>query len=373
MINRKYGPFPSSEEILSSLIAFRTVNGDEYPSAQWLAGLLRRLGMDVSVQVVGENRANVFAQAGTGEGLLLCGHLDVVPAHGDWSTPPFELVKKDGAYFGRGCADMKGGIAAMVGAVHRFLSSGEGLNKRIALLFVRHFLQRRDPGIRYAVIGEPTELQIAVAHRGVARFRIAVRGKSAHSSVAREGINALEGAMLLFEACRRENERLQCVRHPILPPPSLNVTVLHGGEQDNIIPGEASMILDYRIHPGVDYGGALRTVEAIVESVKRQNPEFGFSVFRHCFLSGGEIAPEDPFVKKCCEAARACLGGAFAPREFQATCEQSLYIDAGIQTVICGPGDIKQAHTVNESLPEKQLHDAERLYYGMIRSFNRDG
>ena len=100
-----------------------------------------------------EEILNVFAQIGQGETLLLCGHLDVVPAQGPWSTPPFELVKREGVYFGRGCADMKGGIAAMVSAAHRFLSSGEYLKKGLALLFVadeekdnlgmRHFLRQQ--------------------------------------------------------------------------------------------------------------------------------------------------------------------------------------------------------------------------------------
>lgn len=372
--------FPSTEDILSALISIPTVNGNELPAAQLLGNLLTGLGMDVSIQDVGENRANVFAHIGNGETLLFCGHLDVVPAIGDWKTPPFILTEDQGIFYGRGCADMKGAIAAMVSAVYRFLRSDELLNKEIALLFVadeekdnlgaKYFISQKRPDINYTIIGEPTEMQIAVAHKGVARFRITIHGKSAHSSVADEGINALEGAALLIEAIKRENHKFRHIQHQILPSPSINVTVLHAGEQDNIIPGEAWMIVDYRIFPGIEEDEALKTMEVIVESVRESNPLFNFSIYRHSFLSGGEISKDDPFVERCCSVAKMCFRDERIPREFRATCEQSLFIDAGIKTVICGPGSITQAHTVNEYLNQSQLIDAEQFYYELIRSFN---
>lgn len=374
--------FPNSEVILEKLISFETVNGNEAACAKWIAHLLDSLGMDVSLQDVGNARANVFARIGRGDQLLLCGHLDVVPAHGAWVTPPFELVKENGFYFGRGCADMKGAIAAMISAAHQFLVSDEPLQKGFALLFVADeekdnlgtnlFLHQHIDDIKYCVIGEPTDLQIAIAHKGVARFRITVHGKSAHSSIAHEGANAIQGAALLVAAISQEDNSLSQIQHGILPPPSLNVTVLHAGEQDNIIPGEASMIVDYRLLPGTSFEDALERIESIIERVRFDHPTFRFSIQKHAYCPGGEVSLEDPLVKTCCVIAEQSLGGEFLPLAFPATCEQALFVNAGIRTVICGPGSISQAHTVNEFLAESQLIKAEKLYGEMIRTFNRE-
>lgn len=374
--------FPNSEDILEKLISFETVNGNEAACAQWIAHLLDSLGMNVSLQDLGNARANVFARIGRGHQLLLCGHLDVVPAQGAWTTPPFELVKENGFYFGRGCADMKGAIAAMISAARQFLVSDEPLQKGFALLFVADeekdnlgttsFLRKQIENIKYCVIGEPTDLQIAVAHKGVARFRITVHGKSTHSSIPHEGVNAIQGAALLVTAIGQEDNSLSQTQHRILPPPSLNVTVLHAGEQDNIIPGEASMIVDYRLLPGTSYNDALAKIEAIVGRVQSDHPAFGFSILKHAYCPGGEVSPDEYLVKKCCIIAEESLRGEFKPQAFPATCEQALFVNAGISTVICGPGNISQAHTVNEFLLESQLIKAEKLYSEMIRTFNRE-
>lgn len=338
--------------------------------------------MDVSVQNLGNARANVFAQAGQGEKLLFCGHMDVVPAQGAWKTPPFKLKREDDKFFGRGCADMKGAIAAMLSAAYQFFKSDEPLLKGFALLFVadeekdnlgtNFFLRQQGKDIRYCVIGEPTDLQIAVAHKGVARFHITVHGKSAHSSIAHEGVNAIQGAALLVEAISQENESLSRVQHRVLPPPSLNVTVLHAGEQDNIIPGEANMIVDYRLLPGTSYEDALAKVESVAGRIVAEHPAFSFSILKHAFCPGGEVPSDDPFVKKCCSIAGESFGEAFQPQAFPATCEQALFVNAGINTVICGPGSISQAHGVNEFIAASQLAHAERLYSEMIRVFNRE-
>lgn len=376
------GAFPGAAQILSRLVGFETVNGEERPAAEWVGELLASLGMRVEIQGVAERRANVFARIGRGDALLLSGHLDVVPALGAWSTPPFELVRKGGVYFGRGACDMKGAIAAMIGAMRAFLASGEALRREFQLLFVadeekdnlgtRLFLQNPRPGIRCAVIGEPTELRVAIAHKGVARFKVAVRGRSVHSSIARQGVNALTGAALLIQALRDQDEALEAVGHPVLTPPTINATMLRGGEQDNIIPGEAHLIVDYRLHPGVSYEEALATMRSVADAVAGKHPAFGFAVSRHCYLPGGEIAAEHPWVASCLGAAERCFGGEARPVEFRGGCEQSLMMGAGIPTVILGPGSLDQAHAVDEFLTEAQLAGAEALYGELIRSFNRE-
>lgn len=379
--NLMASPFPKTEEILEKLVSFETVNGNEAECAHWIADLLRFIGMNVIVQDLGSSRANVFAYIGDDARFLLCGHLDVVPAAGSWLSHPFTLRKTEERYYGRGCADMKGAIAAMIAAAYRFLHSSETIQNGFALLFVadeekdnlgtRCFLEQSNNDFKYCVIGEPTELQIAIAHKGVARFYVTVHGKSAHSSLATQGRNAIEGAALLVEAIKIEDIRLKVMRHPILSPPSINVTVLHAGEQDNIIPGEAKMIIDYRVSPGTSYEDAYGLIDAVTKKIKSQAPGFDFSIKKHHFSSGGELALDNEFVVKSCNVAKSVFGQGATPKAFQATCEQYLFNESGIDTIICGPGNLSQAHAVDEFIAINQLEKAVILYQSFISHFNK--
>ena len=126
-------------DILAKLIEFQTVSppGNEAPAAEFLAGLLQSRGFCVQVQQLGNNRANMIAWIGEeGPELMLNGHLDVVPAAGEWTFPPFSMTRKEGRLYGRGSADMKGGVAAMCEAAIRFASKGGPRRGRLKLLFV---------------------------------------------------------------------------------------------------------------------------------------------------------------------------------------------------------------------------------------------
>ena len=376
---KKAEAFPGVEEILSALIGFPTINGDELPAAQHIAGWLESLGMTVMVQDLGNNRGNVFATIGQGETLLFTGHLDVVPAQGAWQSNPFEMISKGERYYGRGCADMKGGIAAMISAAARLIAEKPNFNKKIALLFVadeeqnnqgtNHFIETAEAEITGCVIGEPTEMEIAVAHKGVARHRIEIKGRSAHASLPNEGINALEGAAAVIAALQKEHRRIAEEVHPILPPQSLQVTLLRGGEQENIIPGEAVMMTDHRLFPYMTWDMAAKQIEKVVEEVGKTHRSFRFSVHRHCFLPGGEISPEHPWAARCLELAEKHHGRAMRPTEFRAGCEMSLFVNAGIPTVVCGPGNISQAHIIDEWILKSQLTEAEAFYLELMRDF----
>ena len=195
-------------ELLRELIGFDTVNppGNEKPAARYLAGILEPMGFKCEVQDLGGSRANLIAVLDGGDGpeLMLNGHLDVVPAVGEWDSSPFSMEEKDGKLYGRGTCDMKGGIAAMCEAAMRCAARKEPMKGKLKLLFVADeecsnlgtlsYLKTHERS-DYAIIGEPTRLEVAVAHRGVSRDYIDVKGAPRHAALPAGEEDAVMKAM----------------------------------------------------------------------------------------------------------------------------------------------------------------------------------
>lgn len=362
-------------ELLRELVGFDTVNppGNEKPAARYLAGLLEPLGFRCQVQDLGGNRANLVAVLGGGDGpeLMLTGHLDVVPAVGAWEGSPFSLEEKDGKLRGRGTSDMKGGIAAMCEAAARCAARKEPMKGSLKLLFVADeecsnlgtlsYLKTHGAS-DYAIIGEPTQLEVAVAHRGVSRDYIDVKGASRHAALPAGEEDAVMKACRAVRAVKDMNESLRHVTHPVLPPPSIAVTMMEGYEKDNVVPGNVRLLLDFRIHPGMDQ----EQVGQFLDKGFLQAGIDGCQRTPHFYMPGGEIDRDDRFVKLCLEERERVLGIKSSPRPFDASCEQCFLAKQGIRTLICGPGDIAQAHTVGEFTREKQVRDAVDLYERII-------
>lgn len=362
-------------ELLRELIGFDTVNppGNEKPAAQYLAGILKPLGFRCEVQDLGGSRANLIAVLGDGEGpeLMFNGHLDVVPAVGEWDGSPFSMVEKDGRLYGRGTSDMKGGIAAMCEAAMDCAARKEPMKGCLKLLFVADeecsnlgtlSYLRTHAGGSYAVIGEPTNLEVAVAHRGVSRDYIDVKGAPRHAALPEQEDDAVTRACRAVQAVRDMNQELKQIVHPVLPPPGIAVTMMEGYEKDNVVPGNVRLLLDFRIHPGMDYEQAGQFLD---NGFKRAGLDCCQRT-PHFYMPGGETSPDDGFVKLCLKEREKLLGIKSFPRPFDASCEQCFLVEQGIKTVICGPGDIAQAHTVGEFTWEKQVRDAVSLYKGII-------
>lgn len=362
-------------ELLRELVGFDTVNppGNEKPAAMYLAGLLEPMGFRCQVQDLGGNRANLIAVLGGGEGpeLMLTGHLDVVPAVGAWDGSPFSMEEKDGKLWGRGTSDMKGGIAAMCEAAMRCSARKEPMKGSLKLLFVADeecsnlgtlsYLKTHGAS-DYAIIGEPTRLEVAVAHRGVSRDYIDIKGPSRHAALPAGEEDAVMKACRAVRAVKDMNETLGHITHPVLPPPSIAVTMMEGYEKDNVVPGNVRLLLDFRIHPGMDH----EQVGRFLDKGFLQAGIDGCQRTLHFYMPGGEIDQDDGFVKLCLEERESLLGVRSYPRPFDASCEQCFLAKQGIRTVICGPGDIAQAHTVGEFTREKQVRDAVDLYGRII-------
>lgn len=364
-------------ELLGRLIACNTVNppGNEEALATLLCGELSALGMQTRLQAVSPGRANVIAQAGPGKAaLLLNGHLDVVPAIGGWQSNPFVMTERGGLLYGRGAADMKGPIAAMIAAAKQVMASAP-LTGRLKLAFtadeevgtsgIRRFLEEKDDYIG-AVIGEPTEMQLAVTHKGLTRIRLHFTGKAVHASRPLSGVNAIDKAADALIALRGLNRELGRQKHPLLPPRTLTATMIQGGEKENILPGACSVFLDIRTLPGDTYDGIAGRVQATLDEVKRADPAFEYRMEKVLCVRAGEQPMNHPWTAACLSARDSAIAAPSRPMEFEATCEQCFLLDAGIPTVVIGPGSVKQAHIVDEYISLEQFAQGVAYYARLI-------
>ncbi|MDD3212217.1 MAG: M20/M25/M40 family metallo-hydrolase [Eubacteriales bacterium] len=369
---------PTTRALLERFVAYHTVNGNELPLAQEIARLAEAIGMRVQVDDLGNDRANVYAEAGEGPCLLLCGHLDVVPAEGAWQSDPFTLRDAGERCVGRGCADMKGAVAAMITAAGQAMARGL-TGMKLALLFVadeesgnrgmKRFLAEHPNCADACVVGEPTEMEVAVAHKGVARFWVELQGRAAHASTPALGENALTRAARAVLALEAYNQKLALETHPILPPKTICVTLAQGGERENIVPAHAELMVDHRIYPGETEQTAETALHAALEPLREADPGFAYSLRQHCYLPGGSLPMDHPWTRAVCRIAGETLARTCKPVEFRASCEQALMLNAGVPTVILGPGSLDEAHTVEESLPWLELEQAVAVYGRLIERF----
>lgn len=359
-------------EILEKLVRTDTSNppGNEKAAAEYLCRLFLENHLSAWIQDVGNGRANVIASYGDGgPEILLCGHLDVVPAAGGWSMPAFELTEKNGKLYGRGTADMKGGVAAMCAALLNVARRKIPLRGKVTLVFVadeecgnlgmRHFLGSEQKAV-FAVIGEPTELQVAVAHRGALRDYIDIIGYPQHAALPSEASNAVRNSAKAVDSIFRLNDTLKSYKHPLLPSPSIAVTMINGYEKDNVIPERVRIMTDFRILPGMGLEESRKLEEKALEGCGE------YEITEHFYMKGGETDPSCKYVQRCCKVGEKVLKREQKPIAFGASCEQCFLVEKGIPTIICGPGSLDQAHTIDEYVEKDQIRLAEQYYIAMI-------
>lgn len=357
-------------EILKGLIKCDTVNppGNEKNGALYLKKIFEEKGISCEIQELGNNRANFVASFGTGEKILeFSGHLDVVPCIGDWKHAPLDCTEEGKYIYGRGGCDMKGGIAAMCSAAISLYESQKPLNGIIRLTFVAdeeqanlgmHKFLDTHKAADYTILGEPTDLHIAVAHRGVARYYIDLLGHASHAALRSAEETSVHKAARAILAISRLNEKLLTITHVVLPSPSIVVTMVNGYEKDNVVPGNTRLLVDFRILPGMQEKDARKMV---MDALKEADIE-GYTMEEHFFMPGGEVPIEDSFVQTCLIAAEKIHNSKEEAQAFGASCEQCFLVEKGSSTVICGPGSLDQAHTVDEFVEKAQVLKAVELY-----------
>lgn len=374
------GPDPYQTALLRDLIAFPSVNppGGEQPVAEYLAGRLRELGFHVETPLVAPGRANVVARfvGGDGPDVALTGHLDVVAAAPDqWSSDPFVLRDAGSRLYGRGVCDMKGAISSMVAAARDFLAGGSSFKGTLTLLFVADeesttlgtlgFLASgKRPDM--AILGEPTGMNVCTAHRGVARYNVAVTGRSGHAARPEQAVNAVTIAARLADRIDRHNAILSRRTHPVLPPPTIAVTMIEGGEQPNTIPGSCRLTVDRRTLPDETKESLLAEFNALRESLAPDEAACAAHPDFTVFTGAGHTLPGSHLADRCV-AALSRVGVEAQVHDFPAGCDQFAFTAAGVDCVLVGPGELAQAHIVDEFVEKRQLALARAFYREFIR------
>ncbi len=331
------------------------------------------------------SKANLFATLGEGKpaGVIVSGHTDTVPWDGQaWSVDPLSATVKDGRLWGRGAADMKGFIGVALAQAQRFLESDApfavhyafSYDEEVGCFGVRELIaDLREAGIAplACIIGEPTGMVPAIAHKGVRRWRCCVRGKEAHSSLTPQSVNAIEMAARVIGTLRDMAERFEREEPRYagfdVPFSTVSVGQFHGGIADNVVPRDAEFRYEFRDLPTADAAAMQREVEAaaaaLQPAMQRVAPEAGFRFEPICdvpsFLAEAN-APLTRLAQRLSGEARTTLV-AFGT-------EAGLFKAAGIPTVVCGPGEIAQAHQPDEYVTLEQLARCERFLQGLAQS-----
>jgi hypothetical protein len=357
-------------EIFEALMAQDTINppGNEKRGALCLKEIFDREGIPCEVQDLGDNRANFIASFGEGDKILeYSGHLDVVPCVGDWQHTAIGTTEEGDLIYGRGACDMKGGVAAMCSAAISMFRDKTPLNGQIRLTFVAdeedanlgmHAFLDSHKAATYTILGEPTDLHVAIAHRGVGRYYIDLLGHACHAALRSTEETAVAKAARAVMAIEDLNKQLESMTHDVLPSPSIVVTMVQGYEKDNVVPGKVRLLVDFRVLPGMTEPQTRKLVQDALDA----HGIVGFELTKHFFMPGGEVAQAHPFVSACVEQAEKLNERKEAPQAFGASCEQCFLVEAGSATVVIGPGSLDQAHTVDEFVEKAQLLRAAKLY-----------
>ena len=378
---------PSAEllTMIERLIAFPTVSRDSNLGLiEWTRDYLIDLGADCRLTFdSSRKKANLFATLGGGSrpGLVLSGHTDVVPVDGqDWATDPFKATIADGKLYGRGSADMKSYIAAALVNAPKFLALNADAPLHLALSYdeevgcigVRGLIKDlQDIGLKTAgcIVGEPTLMQPIIAHKGTHRFRCCVTGREAHSSYTTHGVNAIDYAARIVVYIRQMADRLAQLEtrdHAFTVPfTTMQTGLIRGGIAVNIVPKTCEFVFEARTLPGASEQKLFQEVQdyaaTLLPEMQRVDPNARIEFEMLNTAPGMNMQESDEIVKLAEALSRNKPNGAVSYGT-----EGGLFQKAGIPTVICGPGDIDQAHRPNEFVSLEQLAQCEAFMQRLL-------
>lgn len=335
------------------------------------------------------DKANLFvtlpAQDGaTQGGIVLSGHTDVVPVDGQaWTSDPFALAERDGRLYGRGAADMKGFIATALALVPEFLAMPRSKPLHLALSYDEEIgcvgapvmlaeLQRRGIRADGCVVGEPTGMQVVVAHKGVNLFRCRVHGKAAHSSLTPRGCNAIEHAARLICRIRDIADHYQS-QGPFdtfydVPYTTLTTNQIHGGIAVNTIPDLCEFGYEFRNLPGMPVDTIQQQIEQYVQDellprMRREHADASIEIQRGARAPALEASEQEAITR----LVRALTRDEQTRKVAYGT-EAGLFQNAGVPALVCGPGHIEQAHKPDEFVEIAQLEACENFLRQLGRS-----
>jgi succinyl-diaminopimelate desuccinylase len=317
------------------------------------------------------NHANITAILrgnGRQKALFLSGHLDVVPPGDDkWQYEPFEPVEAGGRIYGRGSADMKGGMVAAIEAIRRVNSSGTELfgdvifsataGEETDSCGVKHFMA--DYGGKLdcqgVIVCEPTDIRVVTSHRGILWIEIRSKGKTAHGSMPEAGINAIESVRKVMDA-------LEGYKNSELPKGcTLSINRISGGNAINVIPDSCTLGIDIRLGPGVKKEVIIERVEAILEDLKRGEADFEATVEINKICPGLDTDIKSEFVQEILRMANQ------VEPESSTFCTDGPMLESLGPVVIFGPGKGHLCHKPDEYIDIADIEKCADIYEEIIR------
>ena len=372
----------TARDILDHLVAFPTVSRDtNLPLVDWLEGYLASHGIESRrVPSADGSKASLYAWTGpeVAGGVVLSGHTDVVPVDGQaWSSDPWTVTERDGRLYGRGCVDMKGfdalAVWALVEASRRplarplqlALSYDEEVGCTGCLGMVAELAERL-PRAAAVIVGEPTTMKVVTGHKGGTAYRVHVKGYEVHSSILHRGVNAIMAAAPLIDWANRVNAENRA-KPPgavaaVFDPPwtTVHVGTISGGTAHNITAADCRFGLDFRVVPGERLADWDARFEAEVAAKRAEmqavRPEADIRIDRYFTLP--TFVPEEG---GAAEALARRLTGDNASHVVSYGTEASHFQAAGYSCVVCGPGDIAQAHQPDEYITVAEFEAGQRF------------
>ena len=366
--------------MLRRLVAFPTVSSDSNLAIiHFIRDALEPFDADIRLTYDdGKHKANLFATLGPrGEpGIVLSGHTDVVPTEGqDWTTDPFHVVERDGRLYGRGTSDMKGFIACVLAALPAFMERGLKTPLHLAFSYDEEVgcigvgrlisdLRRAGVRPRSCIVGEPTEMRPVIAHKGKKGYRCTVRGLAGHSAYAPHGVNAVEYAAEAV-AFLKGIERRHIGKGPYdrgfdVAHTTIHTGVIRGGTALNVIPHECMFDFEFRHLPGDDPDRILQELKDHLAGLEREmravHAGAGFTIEPLSAIPVLDTVAESEIVALAQE-----LSGSAEIGKVSFGTEASQFHQAGIPTIVCGPGSIREAHKPNEYVALEQIERCDEF------------
>jgi acetylornithine deacetylase/succinyl-diaminopimelate desuccinylase family protein len=340
--------------LLRELVAINSVNPTlvtgapgEREIADAIATVMRRIGLDVSVEDAGDGRPNVVGVLegrAPGRSLMLCGHTDTVGVAG--MTDPFNPIERDGRLFGRGAQDMKAGVAAMIDAARVIVDRGGMPSGRLVVAAVvdeEHSSIGADALVKTwradgAVVTEPTDLTVAIGHKGFAWVDIDVFGKAAHGSRPADGVDAIMRLGRVLSRLEKLDHQLQAQPpHPLLSTGSLHASIVHGGHELSSYPDHVRLQFERRTLPGESETVVADEVQTILDELTRQDPTFRATMRVVFSRPAYELASEHDLPQQLTAAvARVGLTPQVVGASFWT--DAAVLGHAGTPSVLFGPG-----------------------------------
>ncbi|MEO9515289.1 MAG: acetylornithine deacetylase [Paracoccaceae bacterium] len=375
-------------DILAKLVSFPTVSRDtNLPLIEWVETYLGEHGITSHRWPDPDqpHKAALFAHVGPREegAIVLSGHTDVVPVDGQpWDSDPFELVERDGKLFGRGSTDMKGFDALAIWALVEAHKRGVAKPLQLALSFDEEIgctgappmieaMQPVLPKGAAVIVGEPSMMKAVTGHKGGVGFHTHVIGFEVHSSIAYQGVSAIHEAARLIQWSNEINEAAAAAEPQgvaaMFDPPytTWHVGTIQGGTANNITAKDCSFVMGYRVVPGDDLAVLERLwldkVAEVQAAMQAVHPDTEIRLTPHY-----DVPPLRPETEGAAETLARALTGDNGTHVVSYGTEAGQFQAAGYSAVVCGPGDIAQAHQPNEFITVEQFNAGHEFMIKLI-------